>query len=46
MRYILYSLLAFTLIFSTLADAKDKGVKNSMGKKRAAHLVKKQFQLT
>ena len=43
MRYILYTFLAFTLIFSTVADTKDKNVKNSIGKKRAAHLVKKQY---
>jgi len=43
MRYIIYSLLAFTLIFSSLADAKERNNKNSIGKKQAAHLVKKQY---
>lgn len=43
MRYIIYTFLIFTLVFSTLVDAKNKQVKNSIGKKQAAHLVKKQY---
>jgi uncharacterized membrane protein YkoI len=43
MRHIIYTFLAFTLIFSTVADAKDRSVKKSIGKNRAAHLVKKQY---